>query len=361
MNNIDHLVGGSMSDIRETATWIVKSYSGGLARGHQKLIEEHRWLSSLPRAIHQRSGILFPDSRIVVDSSSAKTELYIRKLPKITISKAIHCNAIDAVQAGEWADCALGLLFAQVYPIRSANTSKNEIVIQHARRLAFARGVFEKNLRFSNLCNKDYIVINGLTVMGLNNIEEQLLNKFSHFLRPGMTFAIHGNLHFDNILIEPDASPHHDAITFIDPRGDLLGPLHYDSAKLMTSAHSYYDEIHYGYFEISRTENGEYLFSVRPYQEQSYKTLLEVGRARIIDYAALDKVTVDEMLSATLVCEALHTFSFAAYHASRTSPNHDRVEAYLLIAALLADKAMRFAGTPAIAEAYVSRLLLDHQ
>ena len=53
------------------------------------------------------------------------------------------------------------------------------------------------------------------------------------------------------------------------------------------------------------------------------------------------------------------TFRGTTVNASRTSPNHDRVEAYLLIAALLADKAARLVGTASVVDAYAARLLSE--
>jgi len=359
MAKIDRLAGGSMSDIRESAAWIVKSYSGPLARGHQKLVEEHQWFSLLPQILNSSDAIVFPKSRIFADEGYTTTELHIQKLPKVTISKAIHEGRLTAAQAQDWADLAIQLLFDRVYAIRSATSRSGQVLAQHINRVAFARRIFSAQPRLAKLCATQELVINGNRVAGLQHFES-LFRKFGGLLTPKMTFAIHGNLHFDNILIDPDMPPNSKAITFIDPRGDLLGPLHYDSGKLMTSAHSHYDEVHYDRYRIECAGESHYLLEIDPFNKRAYENLLAVSFAKLEGYAALDGTTLDNMISATLICEAVHTFSFAAYHASRAAPRYDRVEAYLLIAALLADKAARFVGTRSIADAYAGRLLSDN-
>jgi len=68
---------------------------------------------------------------------------------------------------------------------------------------------------------------------------------------------IHGDLHFDNILVD-DRLKRHEAFRLVDPRGFQrqgyrpgVGDPAYDFGKLLHSAHGYYDLIHKGVYAVN--------------------------------------------------------------------------------------------------------------
>jgi thiamine kinase-like enzyme len=83
-------------------------------------------------------------------------------------------------------------------------------------------------------------------------------------LQPPSLCMIHGDLHFDNILVD-DRLPLKMRIKLIDPRGFQRknypigsGDVAYDIGKLLHSAHGHYDFIHAGYL-ITEVEKYHYL------------------------------------------------------------------------------------------------------
>lgn len=86
---------------------------------------------------------------------------------------------------------------------------------------------------------------------------EDILNElrsdrdFNQLMVPPKICLIHGDLHFDNILIDLDF-PEHIYIKFIDPRG-FRNPqdIAYDLGKLLHSTNGEYDFIHEGYLKTN--------------------------------------------------------------------------------------------------------------
>lgn len=76
------------------------------------------------------------------------------------------------------------------------------------------------------------------------------INEFKRIISPPKVGLIHGDLHFDNILIDLDLQ---DFINFkfIDPRGFKNSQdIAYDLGKMLHSAHGKYDFIHDGYYKV---------------------------------------------------------------------------------------------------------------
>jgi thiamine kinase-like enzyme/CheY-like chemotaxis protein len=108
---------------------------------------------------------------------------------------------------------------------------------------------------YERLLNSKDIQFEGKKLLNPAAILEQLKTdaSFIKLLTPPFLTIIHGDLHFDNILVN-DRLPKKIKIKLIDPRGFQLigyppgsGDVAYDIGKLLHSAHGYYDFIHEGY------------------------------------------------------------------------------------------------------------------
>jgi CheY-like chemotaxis protein len=109
---------------------------------------------------------------------------------------------------------------------------------------------------YSKLLDSKVIEINGKELRNPTAILSELesIQNFSMRLKPPFLCLIHGDLHFDNILVD-DRLPKRIRIKFIDPRGFRRagyaigsGDIAYDLGKLLHSAHGGYDLIHAGYW-----------------------------------------------------------------------------------------------------------------
>ncbi|MCA1625968.1 MAG: aminoglycoside phosphotransferase family protein [Acidobacteria bacterium] len=108
---------------------------------------------------------------------------------------------------------------------------------------------YEKLLDAKSIKVGDIELQNPTTI--LNQLKAD--QSFMKYLQPPFLCMIHGDLHFDNILVD-DRLPKRLNVILIDPRGfshpgycSGVGDIAYDIGKLLHSANGYYDFIHSGY------------------------------------------------------------------------------------------------------------------
>lgn len=341
MKNSLEFIGGSMSSVEKRGKFLAKSYSGSIHRGHEKLEKEQIWFRLLPSIIKNSKNKMFPETKIdrVDENERKQTTMFIEMIDRITISKCIIFGCLSPELAVEWFSNSIGILFDKLYPLRMAVLRENTFEQYHRQRLIWAEKAFRSHVELSGLFAEETIYINGQQCSGPNSFCDWGQSSFiKECLSSNKLFAIHGNLHFDNILIDSNKTPNRNHITFIDPRGDLVGPLHYDSGKLFTTVHSHYDEIHYDYYDLEQVGEQNYYLTISNRFEKHYGLLQESVLNSLSRYAQLQTESYENFLLATMLCEAIHTYSFAAYHLNRKNPNIKRVKAYLLISCLLRKK-----------------------
>ena len=334
------LKGGSMCQLEVASDAIKKFYVGDVSRGHEKIEHEALWFRLVPHMLNSGDTKLFPHTVLEVNEAGMReTSLLIEMIPGITISKAIIRNEIEPNHAVASYQRAQKLLFDFIYPQRSQISHASVFADFHAPRMVWAQQAFLENPTTRALFELPELVVNGRQLPPLSRFVEWACQpQHQEYLHNKILYAIHGNLHFDNIIVnDMSAVESKGHITFIDPRGDLCGPLHYDSGKLMGTVHSHYDEIHYDKYELSFVD-GEYRIEVDRSFEAVYCQLLGAVNAELPQYAAMSAMDRQNFERATAICEAIHVYSFAAYHLRRSNPDLKRVTAYLLIAALLREK-----------------------
>lgn len=106
--------------------------------------------------------------------------------------------------------------------------------------------------------------------------------RFRRQLRPAALSMIHGDLHFDNILVD-DRLPARSRFKLIDPRGFRSDPpgrgdVAYDIGKLLHSSDGHYDFIHTGYEVSGRLRiTGPRTIRTRPLTREKWATVAERG------------------------------------------------------------------------------------
>jgi hypothetical protein len=88
--------------------------------------------------------------------------------------------------------------------------------------------------------------------------------------------AIHGDLHFDNILVDA-YFPADPVFVLIDPRGTGVGDPAYDIGKLLFSCEAGYDFVEMGHFDVD----------IRPLGGNEYEVNVDLPTARLV-YRGLD-------------------------------------------------------------------------
>ena len=121
---------------------------------------------------------------------------------------------------------------------------------------------------------------------------------------------IHGDLHFQNILIDLSKKP---SFILADPRGEAkVSDIYYDLGKLWHSCNALYDFIHTDMFEIIVNEN-EIKFSIFNKKQQSiYKNILDFLKVELPKYEQIKNDPLWE--KKVLFSEAMHLASVMPFH-----------------------------------------------
>ena len=192
-----------------------------------------------------------------------------------------------------------------------------------------------RSTALKNIINAKKHVINGEEYQ---NIPELLLKiakrpALIELLQPDCLRMIHGDLHFQNILV--GMSPAENDIPFIlaDPRGEIAGSdVYYDLGKLWHSFHGLYDFLHTDQFSVSidfldgstvdaglHMNNADIL--------STYKNIYKKMHALITQYPLIKNDTNWELR--TLFSEAMHFSSVMPFHIKNDGYDKRAVALYL--------------------------------
>lgn len=336
----DDFAGGSLNDVIALDDRIIKRYSGPISRGSDKLHAERQWLLSIPLKLNDELPLLFPKLLHFKDEPRLRlTEIHVSRIPRISLSKAILRHLITPDKALSFLKVSLDVLMNELYPIRSSIIRPRRGYIQyHSNRLALARKYLRRLPYMEPILNAAKITVNGIICPSINQFLSWLDANAHKIFISETVMAIHGNFHLDNILIDIKNCPNSHNVSFVDPRGDLLGYPHYDIAKLLITLEGYYDEIHYGGYTLDPKIRGNSYDIVLQVNEQAsfhYQNCLQNVTEQIKEFAKAERVTMPQFLWLIYTTECIHILSFCFYHAYRLDTDPNRIRAFVAIFALL--------------------------
>jgi hypothetical protein len=335
-------MGGSLNttDYDESRGLVVKRYDGPIPRGHDKLYAEAMYLDELPphAAAHFNRRVSF--AHRVGQPPTTTLELERHSLP--AVAKALLSHQLTPSRTGQIVREMTRILLTDVYPVAQAIRPGREVFgTYHAARLS-AVPALASVPALAPMCTARSLRVNGVSVPNLHQIATWLRAAGPKAFAGSHTLVrAHMDSHLDNVLASTDGAVR---VIFVDPRGDLIGPAHYDFAKTLKSCRSVYHEIHYGLFDLDHTVSaGE--CRVGLHVSDAYAAHRREGLHALIgslgDYAAAEGLSVAAFVRAALVAELVHVISFSWYHANRPEGiNARRVRAYLALASLLARRLM---------------------
>lgn len=344
---IKEFSGGSLSSVYALDEKIIKSYKGGIYRGYQKLLHEQQWLNNLPIELHEKHPNFFPRVLNVIDSPESKTiEVHLSRVNRLSLTKLILSGKIDEIATERNLSVALTMLTKNLYPIRSGNINSTSIYeIFHSSRIAYSKYHLINEKYFKPFFCDDKIVVNNIVCPSINTVLDVCFSRSSNLFSDASLCAFHGNFHLDNILVNNNSDFSNESITFIDPRGDPIGPPHYDFSKLLFSLEGYYDEINYGGFEVKSSQKIKYThieLKINPTRDSIYKALIPTLLERSAEFAELEGITHFQFQKSVLASEWIHVLSFIFYHAKRTPPTPEKCIAFFAMLALLGRRLLNF-------------------
>jgi len=159
-----------------------------------------------------------------------------------SLRKAIITGEIDYKNINLYMKPILDFLWSKLYICIDKNPSTTWVNKNHFDRYHNRIRKIRNLYPFNKIFNKKKIIINNIEYENLPLIINKIqnFNKNKKLFNPRKLYRIHGDLHFQNILI---GRTHEDFI-LADPRGDINSDIFYDMGKLWHSFNGKYDLIH---------------------------------------------------------------------------------------------------------------------
>lgn len=236
-------------------------------------------------------------------------------------------------------DNVLQFLIEHIYSENHRRGTENFIQRAHFDRVEERlRVIAKRSGLWHRIIHSDELIVNGSRMVNvlllLNRLkgDDSLCGK----LTPDRTHMIHGDFHFDNLLV--DANRESGEFILLDPRGEFHGyDIAYDLGKLWHSFHGLYDFIHEGLFELeySIDRRGVFIeFHIR--EHPATKTFSDCNgemTRMIVDIPFIAQNT--NWFLQTVFAEASHFCALAPFHFEKKDSCRKTLARYLMGLVLL--------------------------
>lgn len=230
------MIGGSFAGLDKLC--IVRKYAKNEAKN--KLIKEIQWIINLEDSIKSK----FPN---VLSYKEDKNECYydMEYYNYPSFRKLIMLNVLSLDKIKKIISSIITFMFEKLYTIDINSTPQNWLKEKHFDRvLTRLDEIRDINPILSNFTDVEHVIVNGIPLKNIRYFMNKIMSneEFLNIVKPDKMVKIHGDLHFQNILIKDV-----DQCDFIllDPRGENDGSdIYYDIGKLFHSFNGLYDFIH---------------------------------------------------------------------------------------------------------------------
>jgi hypothetical protein len=320
----DELTGGSYSKLNYRL--VVKKESDG--EGRDKLINEIKWLLSVPTELKP-----YFSEVLEYDIESQKVFYNVPYYGSRNLREHIFDGHLDADAACAFIEKLLDWMFENVYSRKINPTPDNWVMEKHINRvLDRLPECSEKCEELGRIIDAERVVINGIEYRNVRELYTILsgMGDMLELLRPKELVMIHGDLHFQNILLSNETDT---GFILVDPRGESLGSdIYYDIGKLWHSFHAKYDFIHSDQFKFDLIWNGDVPVAnfkiTNSFAEGVYEEIHQKFRNTITKYDFIKNDSDWEMK--TLFAEASHLCSVATFHIGKSKTPDRPIVLYLI-------------------------------
>lgn len=297
--------------------------------GRRKLRDEIRFLRNLPESLQS----LYP---CVYAAGEADGTVYMEQefLPLMTFRQALFSGKFDREQAVARLEAMLGIVHRRCYLDHAIHAPEDYLEQYHFQRTWHRlRHTLERAPVFAPLLKARKIWINGEALHNAPQLLMQLeaSQKARSLITPdSVSPYVHGDLHFENIMVDPDS----DAFRLVDPRGYDNCDFYYDLGKISHSTNGKYDFVHEDRFALKwETRAGE------------IEASLQISKSPILTlYDGIDlamrklyrEITGDPLAEErTLFAEAMHFCTMMPFHLKKDGREDKAAAIYLIGVRLL--------------------------
>ena len=217
----------------------------------EKLINEAKWLINLPKDLKNH----FPE---VLNYNLEGDHVYmdLKYYPYKSLRRSLMSGEIDKTKAKEILSKVFDFLFEKLYTKEIKNYEKDFVNKVYFDRIFDRLELSKKKSNiFREIIDKKTLKINGKEFSNIKPLISSLKSEkdLLDALNPTRLSLLHGDLHFDNVLIDKE-NP--EKFILIDPRGKMYGggvggDYTYDLGKVYHCLNGLYDFIHENKFDLS--------------------------------------------------------------------------------------------------------------
>jgi hypothetical protein len=334
------LRGGSFASL-ERRNVVLKRAQGSAA---EKLSNEITWLENLPDSVKP-----FFTSVLAKFENDDEVSYEMPYYPHPSLRNKIMVGSISPLETIKFTDKVLEFLFDKVYSSESSHDVSGWFASKHLDRVVDRTLAASKvSPTIARLVGASKLVVNGRIVDNPLSVAESIRKNSALVskLEPKVLRQIHGDLHFQNILVSEST----DEVPFVlvDPRGELGGSdVYYDIGKLFHSFRGNYDLLHTGQFRLSLERNLKEQDLGSPFEaeltfpslvlEERYAEIRKGLTPLVLKHLGQLGDAPHDALMKSLVSEGMHFSSLMPFHLSGHEPEEKAVAMYLTGALLLDD------------------------
>lgn len=334
----NELTGGSYSKLNYRL--VVRKEDDGA--GREKLINEIKWLLSIPIDLKP-----YFSEVLEYDIEGNKVFYNVPYYGSRNLREHILAGNFDADDTIDFLKYLLDWMFKNIYSRKISKDTDGWVKEKHINRvLGRLPECAKKSSTLARIIEADEVIINGKTYRNIRELYIKLSEKKELLdrLRPRDLVMIHGDLHFQNILIYNGTDT---GFILVDPRGEHNGSdIYYDIGKLLHSIHGKYDFIHSDQFNLKLVWENDIpkatLSFTNTLMDKVYDDIYVKFNKMITQYDFI-KNDPDWEIKAYFA-EASHFCSVSTFHINKTSDSKRAVALYLMGVTLINEFWERFIG-----------------
>ena len=243
-------------------------------------------------------------------------------------------SALNAQKALEILKNLMDFMFSKLYSKVLGKGDATWVYKLHIQRIERRLlTTIEKSSLFNDIINARKVNLNGETYENISALIREIKTrpKLIEMLAPPIISMIHGDLHFQNLLVDLNQKTKYNFI-LTDPRGELNGSdLYYDLGKLWHSFHGLYDFMHEDLFDVKVRVQGSNVTARLEFEDipafSEYKRIHELFPKWLKEYQPLCEDPYWEMR--TLLAEAAHFCSVMPFHLKMDNVEKRAIALYL--------------------------------
>ena len=309
----------------------------------EDLIKEIEYLLNLPADIKE----FFPE---VIKSNVSKLPVfYDMPFYKYTSLRSnLINNVLDGGQTLQIIEKIAKFTFHKLYTKNISNVDVNFLNRLHFNRIyGRLNTIHKKSKIFNRIVTAKAISVNGEIIpnilVNLSSLNED--KNFGKFMNPKYTSMIHGDFHFDNILVNPDNGE----FILLDPRGESSSyDWTYDYGKLWSSFNGRYDLIHEKLFDLEtnlKKEIPEFIFNFKEHSSVSDYDEIKEKISDLIEPFIYEYGDFRDWLLRVKFVEAFHFCALAPFHLENDGKEKRALAKYITGAKLLRESLREYLDT----------------